>query len=137
VTGVFDFSISAPFRAEPLSIGASCIFIVFVFVFWVLIFLVGVSSLIVVFGSLPPVMGNQQVIDNKVSYFAAQPVAGGEVEAEMLAGGFQFDGKISPQVLENYPSRSICIEGMLNGRGPLADDIRMLKKRFAAGVDVC
>src|ERR1700694_1055922 len=41
-------------------------------------------------------------------------------------GGFQFDGKISRQVLENYLSRSICIEGMLNGRGPLADDIRML-----------
>ncbi len=41
-------------------------------------------------------------------------------------GGFQFDGKISRQVLENYLSRSICVEGMLNGRGPLADDIRML-----------
>ena len=41
-------------------------------------------------------------------------------------GGFQFDGKISRQVLENYLSRSICIEGMLNGRGPLADDIRMI-----------
>ena len=33
-------------------------------------------------------------------------------------GGFQFDGKISRRVLENYLSRSICIEGMLNGRGP-------------------
>ena len=31
-------------------------------------------------------MGNQQVIDDEVSYFAAQPLAGGEVEAEMLAG---------------------------------------------------
>src|SRR2546425_5906159 len=41
-------------------------------------------------------------------------------------GGFQFDRKISRQVLENYLSRSICIEGMLNGRGPLTDDIRML-----------
>src|ERR1041385_3168424 len=41
-------------------------------------------------------------------------------------GGFQFDGKISRQVLENYLSRSMCIEGLLNGRGPLADDIRMI-----------
>src|SRR4051812_26989955 len=41
-------------------------------------------------------------------------------------GGFQFDGRISRPVLENYLSRSICVEGMLNGRGPLVDDIRML-----------
>src|SRR5205807_2291693 len=41
-------------------------------------------------------------------------------------GGFQFDTKISRPALENYLSRSICIEGMLNGRGPLPDDIRML-----------
>ena len=32
-------------------------------------------------------------------------------------GGFQFDGKISRPVLENYLARSICIEGLLNGRG--------------------
>jgi len=49
-------------------------------------FPVGGSSLLVCFGSLPPMMGNQQVIDDEVSYFAAQPLAGGEVEAEMLAG---------------------------------------------------
>ncbi len=41
-------------------------------------------------------------------------------------GRFQFDGKISRPVLENYLARSICIEGMFNGRGPLADDIRMI-----------
>jgi len=41
-------------------------------------------------------------------------------------GGFQFDGKICRQVLENYLSRSICVEGLLNGRGPLTDDIRMI-----------
>jgi hypothetical protein len=54
----------------------------------------------------------------------------GEGAAELAAvgrpGGFHFDGKISRQVLENYLSRSICIEGMLNGRGPLADDIRIV-----------
>jgi hypothetical protein len=40
---------------------------------------------------------------------------------------YQFDGKISRVVLENYLSRSITMEGMLNGRGDLADNIRMLK----------
>ena len=40
--------------------------------------------------------------------------------------GFEFDGKISRQVLENYLSRSMCIEGLLNGRGPLVDDTRMI-----------
>jgi hypothetical protein len=41
--------------------------------------------------------------------------------------GFEFDGKISRPVLENYLARSICMEGMLNGRGDLEDNIRMLK----------
>ena len=42
-------------------------------------------------------------------------------------GGFQFDRTISRQVLENYLSRSITMEGLLNGRGDLEDNIRMLK----------
>jgi hypothetical protein len=41
-------------------------------------------------------------------------------------GGYQFDGTVSRQVLENYLSRSITMEGLLNGRGDLADNIRML-----------
>src|SRR6476661_6777143 len=42
-------------------------------------------------------------------------------------GGFQFDGRISRPVLENYLSRSICVEGLLTGRsGPLSEEIRML-----------
>jgi hypothetical protein len=42
-------------------------------------------------------------------------------------GGFQFDRRISRQVLENYLSRSICVEGLLTGRsGPLPEEIRML-----------
>src|SRR5881397_3104079 len=49
-----------------------------------------------------------------------------DTDSTLRPGGFQFDGKISRQVIENYLSRSICIEGLLNGRGPLADDIRML-----------
>ncbi|MCP5517947.1 MAG: hypothetical protein H7A45_11905 [Verrucomicrobiales bacterium] len=38
----------------------------------------------------------------------------------------QFDRTISRPVLEHYLSRAITMEGMLNGRGDLADNIRML-----------
>ena len=40
---------------------------------------------------------------------------------------YRFDRTISREVLENYLSRSITMEGLLNGRGDLADNIRMLK----------
>jgi alpha-L-fucosidase 2 len=39
----------------------------------------------------------------------------------------EFDGKMSREVLENYLSRAISMEGLLNGRGDLDDNIRMLK----------
>jgi hypothetical protein len=39
---------------------------------------------------------------------------------------YRFDKTISRQVLENYLSRSITMEGLLNGRGDLQDNIRML-----------
>jgi hypothetical protein len=39
----------------------------------------------------------------------------------------KFDGKISREVLENYLSRSISMEGFLNGRGDFDDNLRMLK----------
>ena len=38
---------------------------------------------------------------------------------------YRFDGTISREVLENYLSRSISMEGLLNGRGDLSDNIRM------------
>jgi len=47
------------------------------------------------------------------------------------SGKYQFDTTISRQVLENYLSRSITMEGLLNGRGDLDDDIRMLKSAGA------
>jgi hypothetical protein len=40
---------------------------------------------------------------------------------------YRFDGTISRPVLENYLSRAITMEGMLNGRGDFDDDLRMLK----------
>src|SRR6266404_9145920 len=61
-----------------------------------------------------------------VCLFVVQPAWAVDTNSTARPGEVQFDGKISRQVLENYLSRSICIEGLLNGRGPLADDIRML-----------
>jgi hypothetical protein len=40
---------------------------------------------------------------------------------------YRFDATISREVLENYLSRSISMEGLLNGRGDLDDNVRMLK----------
>jgi hypothetical protein len=39
---------------------------------------------------------------------------------------YHFDSSISRAILENYLSRSISMEGLLNGRGDLNDNIRML-----------
>jgi hypothetical protein len=52
---------------------------------------------------------------------------------------YKFDGKISREVLENYLSRSISMEGILNGRGDLNDNIRMLKSTGAKfiGRSIC
>jgi hypothetical protein len=61
-----------------------------------------------------------------VFLFAAQWTSAASTNSTARSGGFQFDGKISRQVLENFLSRSICIEGILNGRGPVTDDIRMI-----------
>jgi hypothetical protein len=44
---------------------------------------------------------------------------------------YRFDATISREVLENYLSRSISMEGLLNGRGDLDDNIRMLKSTGA------
>ena len=41
------------------------------------------------------------------------------------AGPYHLDGTISREVLENDLSRSISMEGLLNGRGDLDDNIRM------------
>src|SRR5436853_81530 len=55
------------------------------------------------------------------------------------AADYHFDGTISRDALENYLSRSITMEGMLNGRGDLDDDVRMLKSIGAkfVGRSIC
>ena len=50
-------------------------------------------------------------------------------------GGYQFDRTISREVLENYLSRSITVEGVFNGRGDLDDNIRMLDRIGREGAD--
>jgi len=52
---------------------------------------------------------------------------------------YHFDGTISREVLENYLSRSISVEGVFNGRGNLDDNIRMLKSTGVkyAGRSLC
>jgi hypothetical protein len=44
---------------------------------------------------------------------------------------YRFDGTMSREVLENYLSRAISMEGLLNGRGDLDDNIRMLRSTGA------
>lgn len=58
-------------------------------------------------------------------------VRGEAAEAGDGAGKYRFDKTISRPVLENYLSRAITMEGLLNGRGDLDDNIRMLKSTGA------
>lgn len=44
---------------------------------------------------------------------------------------YRFNKTVSRDVLENYLTRSITMEGLLNGRGDLNDNIRMLKQTGA------
>jgi hypothetical protein len=50
----------------------------------------------------------------------------GHTAAASAASDYRFDSTISRAVLDNYLSRSISMEGLLNGRGDFDDNIRML-----------
>jgi hypothetical protein len=52
---------------------------------------------------------------------------------------YKFNRKISREVLDDYLSRSISMEGLLNGRGDLNDNIRMLSQTGAKyiGRSIC
>jgi pimeloyl-ACP methyl ester carboxylesterase len=52
-------------------------------------------------------------------------------QASAKSRDYQFDRTISREVLDNYLSRAISVEGLLNGRGDLVDNIRMLKSTGA------
>ena len=66
---------------------------------------------------------------NSVAAFALamvnNAVAGSPSQHRWRSYGFK--GTISREVLCNYLSRAICMEGLLNGRGDLNDNIRMLR----------
>jgi pimeloyl-ACP methyl ester carboxylesterase len=62
------------------------------------------------------------VVDFILRSQPAQPTA---------ARDYKFDKTISREVLENYLSRAISVEGILNGRGDLTDNVRMLKETGA------
>jgi len=59
--------------------------------------------------------------------FNPQPSVAAETTPPSPSGKCHFDRTISREVLENYLERAITMEGMLNGRGDLDDNIRMLK----------
>ncbi|WP_133998265.1 hypothetical protein [Dinghuibacter silviterrae] len=64
-----------------------------------------------------------------VAVGAAPPVAVGAASpaAVSAAPDYRFDGSISRPVLDAYLSRAITMEGLLNGRGDLTDNLRMLR----------
>ena len=60
------------------------------------------------------------------SWFCAPRAFAAEPPSLAQPARFRFDKTISREVLENYLARSITMEGLLNGRGDLEDNIRML-----------
>lgn len=61
---------------------------------------------------------------------AEEPAPGrgrNEPSASSASTDYRFDGAISRGVLESYLSRAISMEGLLNGRGDLDDNTRMIK----------
>jgi hypothetical protein len=59
--------------------------------------------------------------------FIVPPARAAEPPPVSQPRDYHFDRTISRAVLENYLSRAISMEGLLNGRGDLDDNIRMLK----------
>src|SRR5580692_58995 len=62
-----------------------------------------------------------------ISALITQTLNAAETSSPAKARDYHFDATISREVLDNYLSRSISMEGILNGRGNLDDNIRMLK----------
>ncbi len=56
------------------------------------------------------------------------PSQAGGAASSLSSEPYRLDRTISREVLENYLSRAITMEGLLNGRGDLDDNIRMLKR---------
>jgi hypothetical protein len=55
------------------------------------------------------------------------PLSAADAPSAPRSASYRFDQTISREVLEHYLSRAITMEGLLNGRGDLEDNVRMLK----------
>lgn len=86
--------------------------------------------------ALGAVLGTVRVLCVSSCPAAVDPVTGGTGRPLQA---YTFDGGLSRPVLENYLSRAITMEGMLHGRGDLADHLRMLSSIGAKfiGRSVC
>jgi hypothetical protein len=62
------------------------------------------------------------------TWFSLMPARAADAPAAPVSGPYGFERTVSRKVLENYLARSITMEGLLNGRGDLDDNIRMLKE---------
>ena len=62
-----------------------------------------------------------------VGFILARVQKAASTQATAKPRDYRFDRVISREVLEDYLSRSISMEGLLNGRGDLDDNVRMLK----------
>jgi hypothetical protein len=70
------------------------------------------------------------LMDEAVDFIVTRQPAADEpppAPAPRAARNYKFGGTISREVLENYLSRAISVEGILNGRGDFDDNVRMLK----------
>ena len=63
--------------------------------------------------------------------FVAALVAGPARADVAPARDYRFDGTISREVLDNYLSRAMSMEGLLSGRGDFDDNLRMLQSTGA------
>jgi pimeloyl-ACP methyl ester carboxylesterase len=71
------------------------------------------------------------VVEFIVKQQSARVAATPESAPAATTRDYRFDTTISREVLENYLSRSISMEGLLNGRGDFDDNVRMLKSTGA------
>jgi hypothetical protein len=69
------------------------------------------------------------VLGLMLAVLAPPRVRAAEAPSTDRPGGFKFDTTISREVLENYLSRSVSMEGVLHGRGAdFKDSVRMVKE---------
>jgi hypothetical protein len=71
-------------------------------------------------------MGRQRCYTSRIVLLLVFLAMGASGHPSDSRPDYRFDGSISRSVLDNYLDRAISMEGLLNGRGDLDDNIRML-----------